>query len=133
MIFGIGNDICDVRRIALAQQRRGTDFAQKVLGPSEWQVYLQRQQRHAGRATRYLATRFSAKEAVSKALGLGIRLPMRWQDCEILNHTSGKPYVQLHGALAEFAQSHGLSLHISITDESDYAASFCVAEQHQKD
>jgi phosphopantetheine--protein transferase-like protein len=58
---------------------------------------------------RYLATRFSAKEAFSKAIGLGIRSPMTWRDCEILNEPSGKPFIRLSGELAEwFAAQLGL-------------------------
>ena len=59
MIFGIGTDICDVRRIAAAQLRHGDRFAQRVLGPAELQVWRARGQRWPDRANRYLATRFS--------------------------------------------------------------------------
>jgi holo-[acyl-carrier-protein] synthase len=56
----------------------------------------------------YLATRFSAKEAFSKAIGLGIRMPMTWRDCEILNEPSGKPLIRLSGELAEWFARGGL-------------------------
>ncbi|MDH4053288.1 MAG: holo-ACP synthase, partial [Rubrivivax sp.] len=78
-----------------------------------------------------LATRFSAKEAFSKAVGLGIRTPMTWRACEILNHASGQPYIQLHGVLADWFAARGLQAHVSVTDESDYAASFVVVEQRK--
>jgi holo-[acyl-carrier protein] synthase len=129
MIFGIGTDICDVRRIADTLARRGDRFAQKVLGPREFEVFVQRRGRHETRATRYLATRFSAKEAFSKAIGLGLRQPMSWRSCEILNAASGKPEIQLSGALAEWFAARGLRAQVSVTDESDYAASFVVVEQ----
>ncbi len=95
MIFGIGTDLCDIRRIAAASQRWGERFAQKVLGPHEMRVYLARSQAHAARGHRYLATRFSAKEAFSKAIGLGMRMPMTWRHCEILKAPSGKPEIVL--------------------------------------
>jgi holo-[acyl-carrier protein] synthase len=129
MIFGIGTDICDVRRIADTLARRGDRFAERVLGAREFEVFLQRRGRHELRATRYLATRFSAKEDFSKANGLGLRLPMTWRSCEVLNASSGKPEVHLNGALADWFEARGLRAQVSVTDESDYAASFVVVEQ----
>jgi holo-[acyl-carrier protein] synthase len=128
MIFGIGTDLCDVRRIEATLARRGDRFAHKVLGPAELQVFAARRARAEARGMRFLATRFSAKEAFSKAVGLGIRMPMTWRACEILNHPSGQPYVQLHGVLAEWFEARGLRAHVTVTDESDYAASFVVVE-----
>lgn len=128
MIFGVGTDICDVRRIAAAQTRHGDRFAQRVLGPAELQVWRARGQRWPERAVRYLATRFSAKEAFSKAIGLGLRMPMTWRHCEILNHASGAPYVLVHGSLHDWCAARDLRFHVSVSDESDYASSFCVAE-----
>jgi holo-[acyl-carrier protein] synthase len=129
MIYGIGTDICDVRRIAAAYERRGDRFADKILGPHETEVFRTRHARAAARGIGYLATRFSAKEAFSKAIGLGMRLPMTWRDCEIVKAASGKPQIRLHGALAEWFEARGLVAHVSVTDETDYAASFVVVEQ----
>ena len=128
MIYGIGTDICDVRRIAGVLARRGERFAERVLGPHEIEVYRARSAQFAERGLRYLATRFSAKEAFSKAIGLGMRTPMTWRGCEIVKQKSGKPEIRLHGALAEWCAARGLSAHVSVTDESDYAASFVVVE-----
>ena len=77
---------------------------------------------------RYLATRFSAKEAFSKAIGLGMRMPMTWRGCEIVKQPSGKPEIRLHGALADWFEARGLRAHVTVTDEADYAASFVVVE-----
>lgn len=132
MIFGIGTDICDVRRIEATLARRGERFAMKVLGPGEWAVFQARRARSEARGVRFLATRFSAKEAFSKAVGMGIRMPMTWRACEVLNRPSGQPYVRLHGALAEWFESRSLSAHVSVTDESDYAASFVVVETKEQ-
>jgi len=80
------------------------------------------------RGVRYLATRFSAKEAFSKAIGLGMRMPMTWRLCEIGKLPSGQPVIVLHGVLKDWFQAKGLKVHITVTDESEYAASFCVVE-----
>jgi holo-[acyl-carrier protein] synthase len=127
-VYGIGTDLCDVRRIAATLERKGDRFAQKVLGPGEWQVFQARRARVEGRGLRFLATRFSAKEAFSKAIGLGLHLPMTWRDCEILNERSGKPFLRLHGALAAWFEERGLTAHVTVTDETDYVASFVVVE-----
>lgn len=129
MIYGIGTDICDVRRIAATFARRGDRFAARVLGPHEMEVFHARHAKVATRGISYLATRFSAKEAFSKAIGLGMRMPMTWRDCEVVKAASGKPHIQLHGELAVWFSTRGLSAHVSITDETDYAASFVVIEK----
>ena len=132
MIYGIGTDICDVRRIAATLARRGDRFAQRVLGPHEIGVFQARRARAEARGISYLATRFSAKEAFSKAIGLGMRLPMTWRACEVVKAASGKPQIRLHGALAEWFEARGLRAHVTLTDETDYAASFVVVECDQQ-
>jgi holo-[acyl-carrier protein] synthase len=129
MVYGIGTDICDIRRLSATLARRGDRFAHKVLGPAELQVWAARRARAELRGLAFLATRFSAKEAFSKAIGLGMHMPMTWRACEILNHPSGQPYVRLSGALAEWFSARGLVAHVTLTDETDYAASFVVVER----
>jgi len=128
MVFGIGTDLCDVRRIEATLARRGDRFAHKVLGAQELAVFEARRARAPSRGLRFLATRFSAKEAFSKAIGLGIRWPMTWRACQILNHASGAPYIRLSGELEAWFSARGLRAHVTVTDESDYAASFVVVE-----
>lgn len=128
MIYGIGTDICDIRRIEATLARRGERFAEKVLGPDELQVFRARRQRSETRGVRYLATRFSAKEAFSKAIGLGLHLPMRLPDCQILNQASGRPVLALRGALADWFAERALRGQVTLSDESDYAVSFVVVE-----
>ena len=128
MIYGIGTDVCDIRRMQTAVQRRGDRFAERVLGPDELQVFQARSQRAPARGLRYLATRFSAKEAFSKAIGLGIRWPMTWRSCQILNEASGKPVLRVSGELAQWFDAQGLQAHVTVTDETDYAATFVVVE-----
>jgi holo-[acyl-carrier protein] synthase len=131
MIFGIGTDICDVRRIAASFERHGERFAQRVLGPQEIEVFRARYARSAARGVRFLATRFSAKEAFSKAIGLGMRMPMTWRSCEIVNAPSGRPLVRLNGALAQWFGDRALKAHVSVSDESDYATSFVIVEKEE--
>lgn len=128
MIYGIGADVCDVRRIRASVQRHGERFARKVLSDGEMVVWRSRSARWPERGLRYLATRFSAKEAFSKAVGLGMRMPMSWRLCEIANLPSGKPMIVLHGGLKEWFEARGLAAFVTVTDETDYAASFVVVE-----
>jgi holo-[acyl-carrier protein] synthase len=128
MVFGIGTDICDIRRLRATFERRGQRFAEKILGPDELAVFHARSSKLAARGISYLATRFSAKEAFSKAVGLGLRSPMTWCDCEILNATSGQPQIHLHGALKHWFEERRLKAFVSVTDETDYATSFVVVE-----
>jgi holo-[acyl-carrier protein] synthase len=128
MIYGIGTDICDIRRIKASLDKHGERFASKILSEAELVTWKQRTARWPERGVRYLATRFSAKEAFSKAIGLGMRMPMTWRLCEIAKLPSGEPRIVLHGGLKEWFEAKQLKAHITVTDESDYAASFCVVE-----
>ena len=128
MIYGIGTDICDVRRIRASLERHGERFALRILSDAELAVWRARSARWPERGVRYLATRFSAKEAFSKAVGMGMRMPMTWRNCEIANAASGKPHIVLHGQLKAWFEARQLTVHVTVTDETDYAASFCVIE-----
>ena len=130
MIYGIGTDICDVRRIRASLERHGERFAHKILSEAEYATWQARSARWPERGIRYLATRFSAKEAFSKAIGLGMRMPMTWRSCEISKLPSGQPAIVLHGELKAWFEARGLSAQVSVTDESDYAASFVVVEKN---
>lgn len=130
MIYGVGTDICDVRRIRASLTRHGGRFAQKILSDAELATWAKRSAAWPERGVRFLATRFSAKEAFSKAIGLGLQAPMNWHDCEIVTAASGQPEIVLHGALKTWFEARQLSAHVSLSDEADYAASFCVVEKN---
>ena len=132
MIYGIGTDICDIRRIKASLARHGERFAQKILSDAELATWRERSQRWPERGVRYLATRFSAKEAFSKAIGLGMTMPMTWRLCEIGKLPSGQPTIVLHGQLKTWFEAKGLRAHVTVTDETDYAATFCVVEVMDK-
>ncbi len=129
MIYGIGTDICDVRRIRDSLERHGGRFAEKILSEAELATWRARSERWPERGVRYLATRFSAKEAFSKAIGMGMRMPMTWRDCEIARLPSGQPVIRLHRGLKDWFEGQGLVAQVSVTDETDYAASFVVVER----
>lgn len=129
MIHGIGTDICDVRRIRQTLGRLGERFAQKVLTEREQAEWRARSNPLAERGERFLATRFAAKEAFSKATGLGFTGVMTWHDCEVGRLPSGQPTIVLHGALKDWFDSRSLTAHLSLTDETDYAAAFVVVEK----
>jgi holo-[acyl-carrier-protein] synthase len=132
MVYGIGTDVCDVRRIRASLDKHGDRFAHKILSEAELATWRSRSARWPERGLRYLATRFSAKEAFSKAVGLGMRMPMTWRSCEVAKLPSGQPVIVLHGALKEWFDARGLVAHVSVTDETDYAASFVVVERKQE-
>ena len=129
MIFGIGTDILKISRIEAVISRHGDRFAARILGPEEMEKYQRRKQKVEARGLRFLATRFAAKEAFSKAIGLGKRMPMTWRAVQFLNAPSGKPMVVTSGVLSEFMQARGLSAQVSLTDEAEYAVAFVVVEK----
>lgn len=129
MIYGIGTDIIRISRVEAALARNGERFAEKILGPEELEKYHSRKAKVEVRGIRFLATRFAAKEAFSKAIGLGMHMPMTWRAVQIVNVPSGKPIVVTNGMLKEFMETNGLTAQVSITDEVEYAVSFVIIEK----
>jgi holo-[acyl-carrier protein] synthase len=129
MIYGIGTDLIQISRIEAALARNGDRFAEKILGPDELEKYRRRKAKVEARGIRFLASRFAAKEAFSKALGLGMHMPMTWRAMQTLNAPSGKPVAVTSGVLKEFMEKNGLTAQVSITDESDYAVAFVIVEK----
>jgi holo-[acyl-carrier protein] synthase len=128
MIFGIGVDIIEIDRIAASYARFGERFPRRILGARELERFRLRCARSDKRGLAFLSTRFAAKEAVAKALGLGMRSPMRWHAVEILNDPSGRPVASVHADLRRFIERHRLRLHVSLTDERSIAAAYAIAE-----
>lgn len=129
MIYGIGTDIIQISRIEAALERHGDRFAEKILGPEELEKYQRRKAKVAARGIRFLATRFAAKEAFSKAIGIGMHMPMTWRAMQTLNAPSGKPVAVTSGVLREFMDKNGLTAQVSITDETEYAVAFVIVEK----
>jgi holo-[acyl-carrier protein] synthase len=129
MIFGVGTDIVQISRIELALARSGDRFAEKILGVDELKIFSERNAKNLVRGTRFLATRFAAKEAFSKAIGLGMRMPMSWRSIQTLNDIDGKPLMQADGKLREWLESKDLRVSVSISDEAEYALAFVIVEK----
>ncbi|MBC3909969.1 holo-ACP synthase [Undibacterium umbellatum] len=129
MIYGIGTDIVQISRMQEALARNGERFAEKTLGPEELAIFRQRKALVEARGLRYLATRFAAKEAFSKAVGMGMRDPMNWHAVQTLNNDQGQPVVQANGNMLQWMQERSLHARISVSDETDYAIAFVIIEQ----
>lgn len=132
MIYGIGTDVVLVRRIQDLLARYGDRFARRVLGPDELLEYHRRASRGshgAAYSARYLAKRFAAKEAFSKALGLGLRGPMTMLSLQVLNDPRGKPVAVTRKALSGYLRERDLTAHVSLSDEVDSAHAFVIIEQ----
>jgi holo-[acyl-carrier protein] synthase len=128
MIFGVGTDILRVARISEVFERHGERFPRRILGPEELVIYEARRLRSARRGVNFLATRFAAKEAFSKAIGLGIHMPMTWRAVQILKLPSGKPHVVANGALLAWMLERALHAEVSVSDDDDYVTAFAVVE-----
>lgn len=124
MIVGIGTDLVLVSRIRASLDRFGDRFAQRILVEKELVDFA------TARAPEYfLAKRFAAKEAVSKALGTGMRHGVTFGSIQISHDGAGKPLVILLGDAADLAERKGIAhLHLSLSDEKDQALAFVVAE-----
>jgi holo-[acyl-carrier protein] synthase len=124
MILGIGTDLVEIHRIEKALARFGERFARRILVERE----LERFRRHKKPAA-WLAKRFAAKEAFSKAMGTGIHFPVNWHNVSVENAPSGKPVLHFSDALAELMRGRGISsAHVSLTDELTLACAFVVLE-----
>ena len=120
-ILGIGVDFIEVERIAASLQRHGDVFLRRVFTAAEVTTC-------GGRAER-LAARFAAKEAFSKAIGLGMRMPMTWRSLQTLNEPSGKPVTSYLGALAQFMQEKNWEAQVTVSDEQDMAIAHVIVVQ----
>jgi holo-[acyl-carrier protein] synthase len=124
MILGIGTDLCEIGRIRRALDRFGERFAGKILVQAE----LERFRRHKDPPA-YLAKRFAAKEAFSKALGTGIRFPVNWHNVSVENAASGRPSLKFSPELQSLLARRGVtSVHLSLTDETGLASAFVILE-----
>ncbi|MBX6392781.1 MAG: holo-ACP synthase [Burkholderiales bacterium] len=124
MIVGIGMDLVEISRIEAALARHGERFAERILTEKE----LRRFRSHAKPAA-YLAKRFAAKEAFSKAMATGMRWPVSWRNIGVVNHPSGCPCFDLAPELEALVRERGITgMHVSITDERSMAAAYVILE-----
>jgi holo-[acyl-carrier protein] synthase len=124
MILGTGIDIIEVKRIAASYEKFGERFVNRILLPDEI-AYCRSHKDPAP----FLAARFAAKEAISKAFGTGIGAALSWQDMEIRRKESGEPYVVLHGKGEElFKARKAKRLLVSLSHTQNYAAVTAILE-----
>ena len=128
-IAGVGTDLIYINRIQKALNRHGERFLKRILGEGEREKFQRRYDRDPHRGVTFLATRFAAKEAFSKAIGLGMRMPMHWSAMQTLNAPSGKPMVVLSGDLKDWYEARFGLAHVSLTDESDLAMALVIVER----
>lgn len=127
MILGIGTDLCEIGRVERSLERFGERFAARILVASELEVFRRRR-----KAASYLAKRFAAKEAFSKALGTGIHFPVNWHNVWVVNARSGKPELEFSEPLKALLERRGIAkVHLSLTDEVGMACAFVVVEGDQ--
>ncbi len=124
MIYGIGTDIVAVKRLQGMWERHGEKALQRLLAPQEMSDFAQ-----ASDKGRFLAKRFAAKEAFSKALGTGIRPPAVLSAIAVSHDELGKPILVCYGQLAEMIKNQTLIAHISLSDEADYAIAYVILER----
>ena len=124
MIFGIGTDIVAVKRLQSLWERYGEKALQRMLAPQEMPDFAK-----AADKGRFLAKRFAAKEAFSKALGTGIRPPAVLSAIAVSHDDLGKPILVCCGQLAEMIKSQSLTAHLSLSDEADYAIAYVILER----
>lgn len=124
MIYGIGTDIVEVARIQASIEKFDDDFAKRVLAENEMASYLD-----SNIKARFLAKRFAAKEAFSKALGTGLREPATFHNIAVSHDELGKPLLVLEKELQDFLTKKNITkMHITISDEKNLAAAFVVLE-----
>ena len=125
MIHGIGTDLVSVKRIEDALFRYGDRFLHRILSEAEVAEYAQSSQ-----PARFLAKRFAAKEAFSKAWGTGIGEAIGWHDVSVAHDIKGKPLIAPSAALSDkFLKESIVAAHISLSDENDHALAFVVLEK----
>lgn len=124
MIVGLGLDVIELRRIRKSWERFGARFAVRFLHEDERATLPQ------GDPVTFLAGRFAAKEAASKALGTGFQQNIHWQDIRIGNNGLGAPTLTLHNGAKNCMDSLGAArAHLTISHSTDTAAAVVILEQ----
>lgn len=124
MIYGIGTDIVAVSRLRSMWERHGERVLGKILAPQEMDDFAK-----SADKGRFLAKRFAAKEAFSKALGTGVRPPATLPAIAVSHDDLGKPILAFHGQLEKMLKNENLKAHLSISDEAEYAVAYVILEQ----
>jgi holo-[acyl-carrier protein] synthase len=124
MIYGVGTDLIELKRVERVLKRFGDKFAQRILCEPELKRFRVHKQPVA-----YLAKRFAAKEAFTKALGTGIHAPANWHGVWVTNLKSGKPQLEFSPPLQKFMRDRKIGRsHLSLTDEKEIASATVILE-----
>jgi holo-[acyl-carrier protein] synthase len=124
MIYGVGTDLIEIKRVERVLRRFGERFARRILCEPELKRFRTHRQPVA-----YLAKRFAAKEAFSKALGTGIHAPANWHGVWVVNLKSGRPVLEFSPSLNEFLRKRKIGKsHVSLTDEREIASATVILE-----
>lgn len=127
MIFGLGTDLVDISRIANAEQNFKGRFSRRILGCDEYQIYEQYKKQSHFSGYAYLAKRFAAKEAFSKAIGTGIQSPMNWSDIQVLSDDKGKPIFFFSHNLEKWVRRKQLAFFVSLSDTKNMVIAVVIA------
>jgi holo-[acyl-carrier protein] synthase len=124
MIYGIGTDLLDAKRIRDGLARFGEHYADRILAPAEHAGYYA-----SADPARFLAKCFAAKEAFAKATGTGLRAPVTLRNIAVLRDPHGKPHIECAPALAAWLASRGMTAHhVSLSDEGDLVLAYVILE-----
>ncbi|MBC8210702.1 MAG: holo-ACP synthase [Gammaproteobacteria bacterium] len=124
MLAGIGVDIAEIARFERMIERFHDRIAQRILTGNELSQF-----QHRKSSSAFLALRFAAKEAASKALGCGMTGGIGFHSIEVVNDQSGKPELVFHGAAKKLIQQRNISRTLlSLSDERHYAVAMVVLE-----
>lgn len=125
MIYGIGVDVVEPQRVARLLDQYGERFARRVLTPREWPSYAK-----TVRPVLFIANRFAAKEAFSKAMGTGFRYPVTLQCISVIQDRRGKPGFEFHPSLAQLMAGERITAHhVSISDEQSLVCAYVILEK----
>lgn len=125
MIVGIGTDIVRVARLSAGLSRFGSRYATRILSADEYREFAT-----TARAAHFLAKRFAAKEAAAKALGTGFRGAFALRDIMVTHTSLGQPQLVLTGGAEAHARDLKVgAIHLTLSDEEDYAVAFVVLER----
>lgn len=129
MIFGIGTDIVDIRRIEKSLHKNSDKFAARILTAYELTLFTQYHHQSVRLGSAFLAKRFAAKEATAKAFGLGFSDGLSLQHIEVRNTTQGQPLLYFfHRAEQFILDNHIIQSHLSLSDEKHYAIAYVLLE-----
>jgi holo-[acyl-carrier protein] synthase len=125
MIYGVGVDLVDITRMGRVINKWGDRFIDRVFTTREVAICS-----YSSKSASRFALRFAAKEAFSKAIGLGMRKGIRWRDVEVFHHPSGRPDLMIAGKARSLCHKEGITRwHVSLSDDGNYGVAVVVLEK----